>query len=287
MTTVSDQEFNMFHSIDRTLYGLLVMDLWRDPVEALQFVALWIWLERVGFRHVVKKILALPRMLINELADEAFMCLNIIQNDQVSTLALANDVNSMQNLIHEDLCLQFFAKHRLVATRGLARIINEVCMRVLGDIMQVAIKRNATQSLVDHVRQQQVQVQQPGAQPGLHQVMGLGYGHGPIDVGLSLTRTNEVVPADDRTMFITFSKGYPVREWEVREFFTRLYGDCIESLHMQEVMPNEQPLFARIVCYSTATIEMILQGSAKVKFNINEKHVWARKFVPKHRHQPS
>ncbi|KAL4341269.1 hypothetical protein GQ457_08G003310 [Hibiscus cannabinus] len=289
MTAVSDQEFNMFHSIDRTLYGLLVMDLWRDPVEALQFVALWIWLERVGFRHVVKKILALPRMLINELADEAFMCLNIIQNDQVSTLALANDVNSMQNLIHEDLCLRFFAKHRLVATRGLAKIINEVCMRVFGDIMQVAIKRNATQSLVDHVRQHQVQVQQPGAQPGLHQVMGLGYGHGhgPIDAGLPLTRTNEVVPADDRTMFITFSKGYPVHEWEVREFFTRLYGDCIESLHMQEVMPNEQPLFARIVCYSTATIEMILQGSAKVKFNINGKHVWARKFVPKHRHQPS
>ncbi|KAK8515458.1 hypothetical protein V6N13_139563 [Hibiscus sabdariffa] len=287
MMSVSDQEFNVFHRIDRTLYGLLVMDLWRDPVEALQFVALWLWLERVGFRHVVKKILTLPLMLINELADEAFVCLNIIHNDQVSTLDLANDIHSMQNLIHGDLCLQFFAKHRLIANRGLARILNEVCMRVLGDIMQIAIERNAAQSLVGHARQQQqqVQVQQPGAQPGLHQVMG--YGHGPIDMRLPLTRTNEVVPADDRTMFITFSKGYPVYEWEVREFFTRLYGDCIESLHMQEVMPNEQSLFARIVCYSTATIEMILQGSAKVKFNINGKHVWARKFVPKHRHQPS
>ncbi|GMI84319.1 hypothetical protein like AT1G49290 [Hibiscus trionum] len=278
---VSDQEFGMFHNIDRTLYGLLVMDLWRDPVEALQFVALWLWLERVGFRRVVKKILSLPRVLINELADEAFVCLNIIHNDQVSVPALANDVHSMQNLIHGDLCLRFFAEHRLVATRGLARILNEVCMRVLRDIMQVAIERNVAQSLADHARQQhQVQGQPPVAQ----QVVG--YGHGPVDVGLPSTRTNEIVPPDDRTMFVTFSKGYPVYEWEVRDFFTKIYGDCIESLHMQEVMLNEQSLFARIVCRSSAAIDMILNGCGKVKFNINGKHVWARKFVPKHRHQP-
>ncbi|KAK8520381.1 hypothetical protein V6N13_031169 [Hibiscus sabdariffa] len=263
---ISDQEFNMFHTIDRTLYSLLVMDLCRDPVEALRFVALWLWLERVGFKQVVKRILSLPFALINELADEALVCLNLVHNDQVSTSGLANDVPLMQNLIHSDLCLRFFADHRVIATQGLARVTKEVCTRTLRDIMQIAIERNATQ----------VQAQQAMVQPGLGQV-----------VGLPLPRTNEVVPADDRTMFVTFSKGYPVQEWEVREFFIRLYGDCIESFHMQEVLPNEQPLFARIVCYSTAYIETILDGNVKVKFNINGKHVWVRRFVSKYRRQPA
>ncbi|KAE8710441.1 putative RNA-directed DNA polymerase (Reverse transcriptase), Ribonuclease H [Hibiscus syriacus] len=289
MIPLSDEDFKMFHNIDRTLYSLLVIDLCLDPVEALQFVALWLWLERVGFKHVVKKILSLPYMVINELADEAFVCLNIIHNDQVSISASANDVTLMQNLIDNDLSLQFFVKHRLIAMRGLAKIVDEVCMRVLRDIMQAAIERNATQSLANHAQQQKQQMmsqqvqQQPTAQPGLAQ----GVGNGPVRVGHPLTQANEVVPPDDRTIFVTFSKGYPVQEWEVREFFTRFYGNCIESLHMQEVMPNEQSLFARIVCYSTTAIEMILNGSGKAKFNINGKHVWARKFVPKHRHQLS
>ncbi|KAE8676049.1 putative RNA-directed DNA polymerase (Reverse transcriptase), Ribonuclease H [Hibiscus syriacus] len=283
MISLSDEEFNMFHNIDRTIYRLLVIDLWRDPVEALQFVALWLWLERVGFKHVVKKILSLPYTVVNELADEAFVCLNIIHNDQASTSCLSSDVTSMQNLIHDDLCLQFFARHRLIAMRGLAKIVNEVCMRVLRDIMQAAMERNATRSLANHAQIKQQQVQQPTVQPGLDQ----GVGYGPVRVGLPWSQISDVVPPDDRTIFVTFSKGYPVHEWEVREFFTRFYGNCIESLHMQEVMPTEQSLFARIVCRSTSAIEMILNGSDKAKFNINGKHVWARKFVPKYLHQLS
>ena len=31
----------------------------------------------------------------------------------------------------------------------------------------------------------------------------------------------EEVSADERTIFLTFSKGYPISENEVREFFTR------------------------------------------------------------------
>lgn len=31
----------------------------------------------------------------------------------------------------------------------------------------------------------------------------------------------EAVPPDERTIFLTFSKGYPISENEVRDFFTR------------------------------------------------------------------
>ncbi|XP_007012640.2 PREDICTED: uncharacterized protein LOC18588282 [Theobroma cacao] len=273
---VSQEEFNVFHTIDRKLYTLLVINLWRDPVESMQVIALWLWLERVGFKNVVQKILSLPYILTNELADEAVTCLDVINNDQLASLSEGNDIPLMQSLIDRDLSLQFFNKHRLIATQGIARIVNEVCIRALRDIMQHAIERNATRSLADSQKVMSHSLQQPTVQPGLPQV---GFGPG-ADVELPWTQESEV-PPDDRTMFVTFSKGYPVHEWEVREFFTRAYGDCIESLHMQEVPPDEQSLFARIVFRSESAIEIILSGMSKAKFTINGKHVWARKFVPK------
>lgn len=279
---VPDQQFNLFHNIDRELYAVLVMNLWRDPVESLHCIALWLWLERVGFKKVVKKLLSLPLVQVSELADEALACLGVINNEKASPLSTRrNDTPLMQSLIDSDLALPFFANHRLIAVRGLARLVNEVCMRALRDIMQQAVERKAHQSFAEHSlyhqqqqqqHPQQVQVQPPRAAPAPPKVQ---FGSLP-----AAAQTNEVHP-DDRTIFVTFSKGYMVHEWEVREFFTKLYGNCIESLHMQDVMPNEQPLFARIVCNSPAAIEYVLNGNVKAKFTINGKHVWARKFVPK------
>ncbi|KAL9688120.1 hypothetical protein QQ045_032534 [Rhodiola kirilowii] len=91
-----------------------------------------------------------------------------------------------------------------------------------------------------------------------------------------------VVPPDDRTIFLTFSKGYPISESEVREFFTRRNGDVIDCIHMQEVSPDEQILYARMVVKSQALVDLVLGGKdVKAKFAINGKHVWGRKYVKK------
>ncbi|KAK7393093.1 hypothetical protein VNO78_21546 [Psophocarpus tetragonolobus] len=89
------------------------------------------------------------------------------------------------------------------------------------------------------------------------------------------------VTIDDRIIFMTFSKGYPISEEEVRDFFTRRYGDIIETLHMQEVVPTEQPLYARVVIRAEAIhmIDHFLESTNKVKLSINGKHAWARKYI--------
>ncbi|KAK4436044.1 hypothetical protein Salat_0768100 [Sesamum alatum] len=94
------------------------------------------------------------------------------------------------------------------------------------------------------------------------------------------------ISADDRTIFLTFSKGYPITEDEVREFFTRRFGDFIEELIMQEVGEDEQVLYARMVARSAAVMEGITGGN-KAKYSINGKHVWARKYVKKQQQQQS
>ncbi|KAM7276255.1 hypothetical protein ACFE04_018121 [Oxalis oulophora] len=254
MRTITREELNAFHKIDRVVYSFLVLGLWRDPAESMQAMALWIWLERVGFGCIMNKMTSLPLTLISELADEAVMCLTVINNN-LSTVSSENfDIPLLQSLLEKDISLQFFLQHHLKAIQGMARVMNEVCMRALSDIMQYAINHKTSQSLP-----QSRNISSPQA----------------------LTQ-NQPIPADDRTMFVTFSKGYPVLEGQVRNFFQIAYGDCIESLHMQEVLPpNQQSLFARIIFRSPSTIERILNGRRTVKFSIQGRHVWARKFVPK------
>ncbi|KAK4356688.1 hypothetical protein RND71_025659 [Anisodus tanguticus] len=88
------------------------------------------------------------------------------------------------------------------------------------------------------------------------------------------------VPPDDRTVFLTFSKGYPISETEVKEFFTRKFGEDVEEVYMQEVNDEEQALYARLVTRSLVALEAIVDGG-RAKYNINGKHVWARKYVKK------
>ncbi|CAK7352446.1 unnamed protein product [Dovyalis caffra] len=273
---IPQEQFNLFHLIDRELYTLLVMALWRDPMQYMQVIAIWIWLERMGYKNVVKKILSLPNILINELADEAIICLKAIKSNHLAISLEIIDIPLMQSIMEKEISLQYFHDNMLNAMEGVARVVNEVCIRELSDIMQVAIERNAAQSLID--RQTMISTFQ---YQSLFQPMPPEVAFGPNEIAKSSTSLGNDELAEDRTMFVTFSKGYNVKEWEVREFLARNYGDCIESLYMHDVEPTEQPLYARIVFRSATTIQVILNGKSKAKFTINGMHVWARKFVPK------
>ena len=218
---LSQEEFNAFHKIDRKLYSLLVINLWRDPVESMQVMALWLWLEHMGFDNVVYKILLLPYILVNELADEAIICLNCIHTNQISSSFDNNDIPLIQSLMEKKISLHFFLENQLNGVVGIAKIVNEVCITALSDIMQQAVERNASQSVAESQMVLSPPTHHSLAHHGLCHV-GLGGG----DLIQPRTLGNEV-PIDDRTIFVTFSKGYPVQEREIREFFTRSYGICI------------------------------------------------------------
>ncbi|XP_061361701.1 uncharacterized protein LOC133305481 [Gastrolobium bilobum] len=278
---VSQEEFILFHRIDRELYKILVIKLYREPVETMQLLAMWLWLERAGFRNVVKKIMSLPNILINEVADETVTCLNCINNGLTSSFSSeGSDIPLLHSLMEKEISLQFLYEKRVDAIQGVAKMMQDVCVRALTDIMQQAMVRNSTEKMME-------------AQKVVTQSSEKHLWFGSIGPSSNMMHGNKAelavqdliadseVPADDRTLFVTFSKGYRVEEWEVREFFTVGYGDCVEALYMQEVQPNEQALFARIVFHKMSIIDMILRGATKAKFTINGKHVWARKFVPK------
>ncbi|XP_023003264.1 uncharacterized protein LOC111496922 [Cucurbita maxima] len=260
-TFISQEEFNLFHKIDRQLYTILTINIGRDPIEALQIMAFWLWLERAGFHNTVYRMLKLPLNFINDLAKEAVAALACIASDHPppSSDDHSNNIPLTQNFMTKEISLQILYANRTAAVEAVAKIQNEVCFRAMTDIMITAINQRQLTAVAA------VGTPLPPQPPSFHIA---------ID-------SRDWVPPDERSIFVTFSKGYPVNEREVREFFTVNYGDCIEMFQMQEVEPNQQALFARIVFWSAATIDHVLQGQPKMKHTINGKHIWARKFIPK------
>ncbi|XP_022147684.1 uncharacterized protein LOC111016553 [Momordica charantia] len=274
-TFVSQEEFNLFHKIDRELYAILAVKIRRDPMEALQIMAFWLWLERAGFRHIVFRMLRLPLLLINELADEAAAALAALSSDRPPPFS---DLTLTRNFLEREISLRFLYANRQIAVQGIDKLRNDVCFRAFQDIMDTALSHNIKVSAAST----------PAVPPWLPPSTTTPPA-GTFDDGgdPQLQAAAVAVTPEERAMFVTFSKGYPVHEWEVREFFTGSHGDCIETFQMQEVAePSEQALFARIVFRSAATIDNILGGHQRVKFTINGKHIWARKFIPKKIQQP-
>ncbi|KAF3568263.1 hypothetical protein DY000_02019268 [Brassica cretica] len=87
---------------------------------------------------------------------------------------------------------------------------------------------------------------------------------------------------NDRTMFITFSRGFPVSPAEVKALFTHMFGEkCVVGVYMREDCDKQQSLFAKLVLDSVVTVDRILEGEKLQKFRINGKHIWARKYNEK------
>lgn len=284
---VTLNEFKLFYGIDRELYMILVRDLCRNPSECLQIMGLWLWLERGGFCNFVSKILSLAPFLINELADEALTCLKVI-NNQLPFSSEAAEIPLTCSLVKTDILLWYFYENRHTLYHNVQSLVSDVYIPALSDIMETARHGGFGESSTPSQMTMQGhavsgsstnQMRDPSDESLVQSFSRLSIERDtPAALGRAQGNEN---PSYARTMFATFSKGYPVTESEVRQFFTRMFGNCIDSLHMQEVRPNEQALYAKIVFLSPSFIRTILNGETKAKFTISGKHVWMRQFVPR------
>ncbi|ONM52788.1 hypothetical protein ZEAMMB73_Zm00001d019357 [Zea mays] len=96
----------------------------------------------------------------------------------------------------------------------------------------------------------------------------------PAIIKVPRRRQPSIVPRDERTLFVTFSNGYPFTADELN------FGG-VEVICVEDPIEPRPPLYAHITFFTQETILHILRGSARVKFVIRGKHLWARQFVPK------
>ncbi|KAK9154422.1 hypothetical protein Sjap_001902 [Stephania japonica] len=244
---ISVEDFYAFHTIDRELFARLVIDLRRDPGNSILSLALFLWFNNIGFPDLVVKLRSLPDAVVDVVGEEAAIILTYLETGTLPPLVQPNALDSLiptiRGLMDSRLTFQFFQDRRI---------------------------RSPMPPMAPVVPPRYVVVQDPMVTP-------------QIGVATPMPMNESLATQQERAMFMTFSRGYPVSEAEVRDYFTRNYGDCIESFHMEEVEATQQALYARVVYYTPAMVTAILAGRESVRFVINGKHVRVRRWVSQNR----
>lgn len=269
------RELLAFHSVDRQLFSRLVLNCSRKPSETLLIMALWLWLEEKGYPNIVPKILKLPDPIVTAIADEAILCLKCLCSDTSPPHLSIPNLPFSSGAMEMEISPNMFLQNRFTAISGVKKFLNTVCSWAFTDIL-VQVLPSASR----------VGINEPLAVPDFpHPLFGnVTIVRRPLDYSFAIgglhgwNPTTEAAPVDDRTMFLTFSRGNKVTENDVMQLFTGLFGDCVDSVNMEEVGRNRQPLFARLVLRSVSTVDRILNGKSIAKFSIHSKHIWARKY---------
>ncbi|CAH2072835.1 unnamed protein product [Thlaspi arvense] len=276
--SVTREEFNAFHKLDRSLFTRLVLNLRRDISQSLQVMSFLLYLEQSALvRHLVVNLVSLPDFFINAVADEVVTCLNCMSYDDLSAFVakLGQNINMftiplITRMTGEYLTLAVIHRDRESILLEMKRHLTRVCYPAFEDICLHA-------EMYNEKREKETSQFLCGQQETTNHVGGTN------NVGAALISEDGQVTAEDRTIFLTFSRGYPISEAEVHAYFTRRYGEIIEAIEMGGKEGNEQVLYAKMVLRSAATIPEIVEngGDTRNKFTINGKHVWARKFIPR------
>ncbi|BAT96223.1 hypothetical protein VIGAN_08312700 [Vigna angularis var. angularis] len=319
--TVSREEFLSFHNIDRLLFSRLVVVLGRDTSHSTHVMAFFMWLEKqCKDMCMVKNLLQWSDPMINSLADEVMLVLKCIESSHFPyDDAAFNDENLplIRSILHHSTSFQYFYHNRVVIIGAVTKLLNNVCLRAFEDIVkEVQYMKGVREQkmefgniyggspyvkhVVYHAPVPAALAAPPQWESNANSNVNAYLPMQSYDVSnqhfnelvammnqTSITSTGsdqtQEVAIDDRIIFMTFSKGYPISEAELRAFFSRRYGDIVEELYMQEVVPPDQPLYARVVIRSKAVhmVDYLLESTNKVKLSINGKHAWARKYLRK------
>lgn len=257
--------------MDRELYLCLLFRLGRDPTQSLLVMALWLWLEHMGHRNLISKLRSLSHNLINGLAKEAVLCLRCLEakKEPQPRIPPGGGLPLTATLTQPPLSLHFFIRKRFTAIAGIKSILGNICCRIFTDIWSHVFRITSTSRAA----------------------MVLGFPH-PLrwrreewdarEERVWRWRAWDDVTDEDKTMFLTFSRGFPVREEEVAYLFRSEFGEkSVVGIYMGSHGNGEQTLFATLVVDSVATVDRILGGKRIAKFRVNGKHIWARKYEPR------
>ncbi|KAH0853851.1 hypothetical protein HID58_092809, partial [Brassica napus] len=289
MSNCSIEQLHDFYVQERLLFVKLVQKFSRSPAESLLVMATWLWLEDFGFEHIFSVIMALNDPLIAALANEAVLCFRCLESEEPPNGFSQIPVTAE----FMDISLQIIYQNRYSAITGIKNFLTTVCSRIFSDIVQQVLPSSY---ITSH--------NQPLIIPGFpHPTFGSinvmpsvasldnfsSRNLFPIPSGIWGWNASCIATENDRTLFLTFSRGIPVSEAEVRLVFTEKYGEnCAKGVHIPKYggnLPNEnlnsnqdvqqQSLYGRLVLDSVVTVDRILMGESKQKFYIDGKPIWA------------
>lgn len=222
-----------------------------DSFLAKIVIAFWLLLEEMGYFELIQAISTKCDSVVKQKFDETASFINcLVQNPGAEQVDI-NDRPFLAGLIENTISRVDLYNGRYQLLERLNHIMRTVC-NVIFDEKVEASSSKRTQNLQSNLN--------PLAKP--------------FSVPESST------PTDQRSMFLTFSNGFPCTREEIFSFFTSKLGPVVESVMLERAVLDD-PQYARIVFTNESVISQILNGENKVKFMVNNKHLWARLYKPK------
>ncbi|CAN6300142.1 unnamed protein product [Urochloa humidicola] len=272
----------LFHKLERDLFHRLVHDLAQDPAVMRWVIALWLWLESTGHHDFIRRVAALPGPVVLRFVDEAVACLRCLANlGQGTTTAGAEDdrnrylpcTNALLNEPINDV--SYFVQGRREVLDGIKHQYKSICLAVCNVGSSTSCGVPAAPLMVSFPVHTAPRVARP---------LPLN----PMEVSFTLNPmaspwipVQSPLPDDYRSLFITFSKGYPISKDDIITFFNSVFGPCVETVMVEKVAaPGQQPVYGRVILRSAAMIPVVLNGRQTAKFMIKGRHLWARIYIP-------
>ncbi|KAM7277086.1 hypothetical protein ACFE04_018952 [Oxalis oulophora] len=81
----------------------------------------------------------------------------------------------------------------------------------------------------------------------------------------------------DRCLFLTFSNGFPLHEYDIVEFFQGQLGPCVERIYVDR-RPGCAPLFGKVKFRRFHFIVLLMGDQPSATFNVDGKTMCAKKF---------
>ncbi|KAI3908210.1 hypothetical protein MKW98_029511 [Papaver atlanticum] len=264
----------------RVLYRRLVRDSGREIVITMQAIALWIFLEGMGFPNLVQKLLKTHEMVVNKILDEAAHCIRWVQ----SVTPPAPAVNLSDMPLTEGL-MGGMRINLMLLYRNRMNVITKVNKTVFGsfaiafdDMIQEVSGMNFPQlNVLPLVQDLHEGLTYPNHYPEqAAPAVDAPSAYSSVLPNHTALDKDAHLPETKRAIFCTFTREYPVHRNELESFFERSFGEgCIEKITMQQVPDNEHSSWASIIFHSEIPVLAIMQGKETEAISVNGKHVWA------------
>uniref|UniRef100_A0A0D9XMG3 RRM domain-containing protein n=1 Tax=Leersia perrieri TaxID=77586 RepID=A0A0D9XMG3_9ORYZ len=306
-----------FHRMDREFFRRLVRELGQEPGPMRWVMALWLWLESAGHHEFTRRVAAMPGSVVLRFVDEALACLARLPRRRAGAGeaaarrldALAADpalqllpcTNAL--LVEPIEGIAYFDAHRDEIMEGVSSVYRNVCRVVFTDddtnaneaaAFAAAFLPRCIRDELDldgpMLLQQPTQMYghfspptpAPAPPPPMLNPMASPWFPAPSHHQNQQHQIQNYspLPEDYRSLFITFSRGYPIRQEDIIHFFNSLFGPCVESVLVEKAAAGQLPVYGRVVLRCPSMIPVVLDGQQTAKFMINGRHLWARIYVP-------
>ncbi|KAJ0977012.1 hypothetical protein J5N97_012486 [Dioscorea zingiberensis] len=309
-SSIPVEAIKAYHASERRLYARMVLDASLDPFRAMEIISFWLWLAEIGHPDIICHAQSLSPVALLLLAGVAEAFIDALRLEPTDSFRPNADLrlSAIHGITYylSSVCFKAFDDIQRQADE---LRLDRLMLQFSNVYLDQASSSSSPPRMQDmqraiNFRQQLNLLFETPIDSGLanlhsqshslrhsttsgHQMNYTAQPYHPLSMINSSSSSGSPPPAhnrhdmsrDDRTLFVTFSNGYPLTEEDLYVFFMSRYGD-VESVSVQTVTkPGTGPLFARVSFNHEETMLKVLNGNVKAKFMFKGKHLWARRFT--------